>query len=268
VRHPLPARRPARAAAGLGAIALLATVAAPAGAHVTTSVREAPAGGYTKFELRVPHGCEGESPGADTVRVEVQIPAEIEQVTPQVVPGWEITVDRVDLDQPRDDGHGGQITDRVGSISWEGGPLATDQLEEFGLSVRMPDLPGETLYFPVVQTCQSGEELAWIQIPAGDEDGELDHPAPAIRLTEGGDGHGSPTDDGTDGDADAVGDDTAGDDGTAGAPATGDDAGTGEQAAAATSDDGTDTLAVVALVVAVLALLLGGGALAVGRRRT
>ena len=45
-------------------------------------------------------------------------------------------------------------------------------------------MEGETLYFPVIQTCEEGE-AAWIEIPAEGEDGEeLESPAPSITLTE------------------------------------------------------------------------------------
>jgi uncharacterized protein YcnI len=230
------------------AIAVAIALTAPAAAHVTTSVREAPAGGFTKFELRVPHGCEGTSPEADTVRVEVQIPEQIHTVTPQVVPGWDITVERVELGEPLTDGHGGEITERVATVSWEGGPLATDQLEEFGLMVRMPDLPGETMYFPTVQTCQSGEELAWIQIPTTEHE-DLDYPAPAIRLLEATEQHGAPTE------HEVVPDYTA----------TGPEA---ADAAAPAADGGTDAVAVIALVLAGVALLVGGAALAIARARS
>ena len=47
--------------------------------------------------------------------------------------------------------------------------------------MKLPDKPGETIYFPVVQTCESGE-VAWIEIPEEGAD-EPEHPAPGITLT-------------------------------------------------------------------------------------
>lgn len=177
-------------AAGLAALGVVA-LAGPAAAHVTPSVTSAPAGSYLKFDLRVPHGC-GE---AATDQVEVKIPDGINSVTPQVVPGWTIERTIVPLDPPLDDGHGGQLTERTAVITWTGGPLAHDQLEEFGLSVKLPDTPGETLAFPVVQTCEGGTTTAWIEVPEEGKD-EPDHPAPVIELTAStGDGHGSSSDD-------------------------------------------------------------------------
>ncbi len=205
-------------------LALVVVGAVPAAAHVSPTIEEAPAGGFAAFGLRVPHGCEGQSPQADTERVEVQIPDGIESVTPQQLPGWEATVD---------DGAGGL------TVTWAGGPLAHDQFVEFGLSLQMPDTPGETARFPVIQTCVSGEEVAWVEEAVEGEE-EPEHPAPAIAITEaGGDGHGGGTEDET-----------------AAAPvAEGDD-----------DDGGSDALAVVALVVGALGLLAGGYALVTVRR--
>ena len=129
---------------------------------------------YATFALVVPHGCDGEV--ADTVKVEVQMPDGVESATPQYLPGWDATVDEA-----------GPVV-----VTWEGGPLPHDQFQEFGLSIRMPDTPGETALFPTIQTCESGEEVAWVEeTPEGGE--EPEHPAPAIAITEseGEHGHGA-----------------------------------------------------------------------------
>ena len=224
VRHRLTA-----GTVGLAGVLALAT---PAGAHVSPSETEAPAGTYLKFELRVGHGC-GE---ASTTRMEVQIPEGIYAATPQVVPGWTITETQETLPEPVPDGHGGEYTERDAVITWEGGPLEHGQLEEFGLSVKLPDTPGETLYFPTIQSCDNGESNDWIEIPAEGED-EPESPAPAIVLTD----------------------------------AEADDATPVTETVAATSpadagDDGTDGMAVAGLVAGLAGLGLGGVALARTRR--
>lgn len=179
VRHP-------RTAGALG-LAGLVLLAGPAAAHVTPSEREAPAGSYLKFDLRVPHGC-GED--GNTAKVEVQIPEGIFTATAQVVPGWTITKTTEELAEPVDDGFGGEYTERQAVVTWEGGPLAHDQLEEFGLSVKLPDTPGETILFPTIQTCDNGETAEWIE-PTVEGEEEPESPAPAITLTEStGGGHG------------------------------------------------------------------------------
>jgi len=60
------------------------------------------------------------------------------------------------------------------------------------LSVAIPeDAAGTTLFFPTIQTCESGE-TAWIEIPAeGQDHDDLESPAPGVTVVEGGgDDHG------------------------------------------------------------------------------
>ena len=212
-------------------------LAAPATAHVNPSVTEAPAGSYLKFELIVPHGC-GED--GNTTKVEVEIPDGIYTVTAQVVPGWTITKTTEELPEPVDDGFGGEYTERDAVVAWDGGPLAHDQLEEFGMSVKLPDSPGETILFPVIQTCDNGETAEWIQ-PTVEGEEEPERPAPAIALTEAtGDGHG-----GGDEEDEATGEAAASEEVTA---------------VSSPSDDDDDGLAIAALVAGLLGAGLGGAA--------
>ncbi len=213
-----------------GAAVLLLWAAAPASAHVYADVTEAPAGSFALFNIVVPHGCEGE--GGDTVKLEVQMPESIESATPEAVPGWEATID-----------DSGPVT-----LTWEGGPLAHDQLLEFAISVQMPDTPGETALFPAIQTCESGDEVAWIEeTPEGGE--EPEHPAPAIAITEATEDHHG----GTEEEADEHADEEAE---HAEAAATG----------AESEDEGPDALAIVAFIVGTLGLVAGGAALISTRR--
>jgi len=216
---------------GLGAAGVLVlAVAAPASAHIEPTVEEAPAGAYVTFALTVPHGCDDDS---GTTQLEVQMPEGIESVTPEFLPGWDATVDDSD----------GLV------VTWEGGPLPHDQFLQFGLSVQMPDAAGETVLFPTIQTCESGDSTSWIEeTPEGGE--EPEHPAPAITLTEAteeGHEHG---DEATDEHSDeaAAADEAAAD--------------THEES----EDEDSNTLAVVALVVGALGLLAAGYAIMSTRR--
>jgi uncharacterized protein YcnI len=156
------------------------------------------------------------------------MPEGIDEATPEAVPGWEATVD-----------DSGPVT-----VTWEGGPLAHDQLLQFALSVQIPDVPGETILFPTIQTCQGGAEVAWVEeTPEGGEEPEF--PAPAIVVTESeGDGHGA-----EEGEEGEEGDKPAEDEAAAAEPASSSD------------DDGTDALTIVALIVGALGLVVGGLAL-------
>jgi uncharacterized protein YcnI len=217
---------------GLGAAAVLVLgFAGPASAHVVPSIEEAPAGGYATFTLYIGHGCEDDS---DTNRVEIQIPEGVESVTPGMLPGWESTVD---------EGPDGLV------VTFEGGPLPHDHFELFGLSLQMPDTPGETALFPTIQSCESGASTAWIEeTPEGGE--EPENPAPAIAITEATDDHhggGEETDA-----AEEEGHD--------------EEAADSMEETASSSDDGTDSLAVVALIVGALGLLAAAYAILSTRR--
>lgn len=164
------------------AAALLAlSGAGAASAHVTANPNQADAGWYFRTALRVPHGCEGSA----TVAVRVKIPAGVISLKPQMKPGWTISLKTRTLDEPLDAGKGRTVTEVVDEVAWRGGPLPDAYFDEFGLTMKLPARPGETLYFPVVQECEAGVQR-WIEIPAEDESwGDLDEPAPFVRLREG-----------------------------------------------------------------------------------
>ncbi|MGJ7441760.1 YcnI family copper-binding membrane protein [Aquipuribacter sp. MA13-6] len=181
----VPARTvPARTArAGLAALlvgAVALATAPSASAHVGVSATSLEPGSYTVVTVSVPHGCEDSS----THTVTIQVPEQILSVTPTVNPSWEVEKVMVDLDEPVDDGHGGQYTERVGEVVYTTDtPLPSDLRDTFELSLKLPDAPGETLAFPTVQTCEVGT-AAWVQL-SEDPEAELDHPAPTLTLTDG-----------------------------------------------------------------------------------
>jgi len=208
---------------------------AAASAHVTLQPEEVPAGGFERLDLRVPN----ESEKANTTKVEVEMPDGFIFLSTEPVPGWSAEVKMEKLDQPVE-AFGEEYTEQVGSVTFEAdGPgLAPGEFQDFGLSVGLPDAPGETLAFPAIQTYSDGEVARWI----GPEDAE--EPAPTVELTDAEVEHGS------DPAAASSDDDT-------------------ESAEAGEDDEGSDTLAVVALIVGGLGLLAGGAALisARGSRR-
>jgi periplasmic copper chaperone A len=156
-----------------------AAFAQSAPAHVTLETRQAAADSYYKAVLQVPHGCR-ESP---TVRIRVRIPDGVTSVKPQPKQGWKVETTRTRLAKPLDAGHGRTITETVSEVSWSGGLLADEHFDEFKIMMKLPDRPGATLYFPVVQDCKEGVHR-WIEIPEkGKTAGELKEPAPAVTLT-------------------------------------------------------------------------------------
>lgn len=163
----------------LAFFASAAVVIPPAAAHVTIDQREAPAYTFFKAQLRVGHGCKG----SPTVRVRVRLPEGVVAVRTQPKPGWQVEAVRVKLTPPVDDGHGGMITETVGEVIWSGGRLLDEHFDEFAVVMRLPDRPGATLYFPVVQECEQGVHR-WIEIPEpGKSARDYREPAPALRLT-------------------------------------------------------------------------------------
>jgi periplasmic copper chaperone A len=127
-------------------------LAAGASAHVTLNPGNAPADGFSRFALRVPT-----EENVPTVKLSVQLPAELEEVGFQPKPGWKRTQ-----------------TGRV--VTWSGGQIGVGEFDEFGLSIHVPNTPGETLTFPATQTYANGKVVRWIGAPESDE------PAPTLTI--------------------------------------------------------------------------------------
>jgi len=210
------------------AVALVAPAAAAA--HVTVQPSTAPAGGFTRLDVRVPN----ERDGTGTVKVDLKLPPGFLTASYESVPGWTVKVTKAKLAKPIKV-EGFDVTEQVDRITWTGdgkqGVIGPGQFRDFGLSVAMPKgKPGSKLTFKALQTYQGGEIVRWI----GPEDG--DEPAPTVTLTAGGEGggHGAP------------------------AAGSGSAASTTTQAPAnAAGDDDSDPLAIVALLVGALGLLAG-----------
>lgn len=219
--------------AGFGLLA-----AAPALAHVSVSPSSGSAGSYTVLTFSVPHGCEGSA----TTKVAVNIPEQIVSVTPTRNPLWDVTKTMVTLDTPIQPEEGDEITERVGSVVYTAKtPLPDGYRDAFELSLQLPeDAAGETLAFPVTQTCVKGE-TQWNETVAEGEP-EPAHPAPTVTVTEStGDGHHG---------------------------SGGDDADAAEDAhdEASSHDDSSKGLAWTGIGVGALGLLTAGAALAKSRK--
>lgn len=213
----------------LVALVLAALALAPAaGAHVTLQPPEAPAGGFTRLDVRVPN----ERDNANTTKVEVRLPPGFLSVSTEPVPGWTAELTMRKLDQPVEQ-FGEQVTEEVGQITFSGGVIRPGQFQDFGLSLAVPDgKPGSMLTFKALQTYSNGEVVRWIGPPDSDE------PAPQVELT-------------------------AAEEEEAAAPPAEQPA----APAASEDDDDGNGLAIAALVVGALGLIAGLAALFLGRRR-
>jgi uncharacterized protein YcnI len=225
-------------------VAGMVLLAAPASAHVSPDKDEVPADSFNSVTLSVGHGCEG----SPTVELDVEIPEGINSVTPQIHPGWTIEKNMEDLDPPIDDGEGGEITERVASVTFtpeSGNELPDGFRDTFTLGFRTPDTPGEYLFFKTVQTCEEGSHN-WIAEYTGEGE-EPEEPAPVMLITE----------------AEEEGDDAAVDeDGTT----DGEEAAAESPEAEADDSDDSNALSIVALIVGLLGLGAGGAALVLARK--
>jgi periplasmic copper chaperone A len=211
------------------ALAALFVLAPVASAHVTLQPEEAPAGGFTRLDVRVPT----ERDNASTTKVDVQFPPGFLFVSTEPVPGWNSEITMRKLDKPVEQ-FGEQITEEVDRVTFtaDGEGIGPGQFQDFGLSLGVPDKAGSTLTFKAVQTYSSGEVVRWIGPPDAEE------PAPQVKLT------------------------AAEEEGGAAQPAA-----QQPQAPAAEEDDESNTLSIIALIVGGLGLLAGLAALLTGRRR-
>jgi uncharacterized protein YcnI len=179
--------------------ALAATVllaAGPASAHVTVTPSSATAGDSSVLTFALSHGCDG----SPTTRLEIAVPEEVLSVSPTRSPFWKATPKIVELDEPVADAHGNEVTERVESVVFEATePLPDGTRDAVELSLTVPDLAGETLSFPTIQTCQQGR-TAWVEIPEDGQDPHaLESPAPGFEVVAADDGgHGAEEDAGQD----------------------------------------------------------------------
>jgi uncharacterized protein YcnI len=216
----------------LSAVAAALLFASVAAAHVTLNPDEWEAGGFARFAVRVPN----ERENADTIEITVRFPQSIISASFQPMPGWKRSIEMEPLDQPVEE-EGEQITEHIASVTWSGGRIAPGEFEEFGISFRVPETPGEDLVFPSIQRYSNGEVVRWIGPP------DSESPAPIVSVTEPAEEEG-------------------------GQPAASPQPPPASEGAAAGEDEGTSGLAVVALIVGIAALAAGLGALALVWTRT
>lgn len=232
----------------VGVATLSVTGALAADAHVSVSADTTAAGSYALLTFGVPHGCDGSA----TTKIAIKIPDQITSVTPTVNPNWDVQKVAETLNPPLTDDDGDQITERVDQVVYTAKtPLPADLRDALVLSLQIPDVAGQTLSFPIIQTCEVGE-TAWIEQEVAGQP-EPAHPAPSIEVTAaaGDDHHGAGT--------------TATVTSGSVEPAP---TGGAQVTTAAASDSGSsgNGLAIAGLVAGVVGIVVGGIALARTRR--
>jgi uncharacterized protein YcnI len=156
----------------LAAVAIAAPVAE---AHVTLNPRTATADSFARLDVRVPN----ERDEAATRTVVVTFPDGFYSVSVKRVWGWKAKVSMKTLATPIRS-EDGDITERVSKVTWRANGranwIAPDMFEEFGLSMRIPNTPGQALAFPSTQTYSNKEFVRWTGASGSDT------PAPVIRV--------------------------------------------------------------------------------------
>jgi uncharacterized protein YcnI len=234
-------------------LAILATggalLAVPAAvqAHISLHPDTIPAGAFATLDVRVP----GEQEGAYVKKVDVLFPAGFTGVNYENVPGWTAKVIETKLATPIQKG-GETINTDVSQIVWTWtGPLGkvnNGQFINFPLSLAIPDVAGQALEFRTIQTYSNGQVVHWI-----DPSLSAEHPAPRINVTAKG----------------GVIEDIAGHEAGPEAGQTAQSQSTPTQTPAVvkpSSGGASKSLGIAALILGVLGLLVGLGALVASRR--
>jgi uncharacterized protein len=222
------------------ATAAVLILPAAAAAHISLHPNQIPAGAFVTLNVRVP----GEQPGAYAYKVVMQMPPGFTDVNVANVPGWTvqptITTLKTPLKTPQ-----GPVNQVVSQVTWTGdrstlGRIENGYFEQFPLQITIPaNLAGKSLTFKTVEYYSNGKNAYWIGTPSAT------YPAPTINITKAG----------------GVIEDVAGNE--AGPLPGFVPAG---QATATVAKSNSNTLAIVATVLAALALLAVGADRAFRRR--
>lgn len=239
------ARAPRRArTAAVGAVlGLSLAVAAPlaASAHVHVSPETGTVGESTPLTFSFSHGCDG----SPTTALVFEIPEHVDGVTPVVDGAWDVE---------RTLGDDGIATEVVYTART---PIEDGLSSSVTLNVIFAsDADGTSVAFPVVQTCENGEN-AWTELAEeGEDPHDLDTPAPVVAVGAAAtDTAGDASQDHDHADTDVAADDASAD--------TGDEA----TADAAESQPATDTSSTVAVWLGAGALVVAVAALVAALRR-
>lgn len=156
-------------------------------AHIVLSDEGAAPGQAHVASLMVMHGCEEEA----TTSIRVRIPEGVIFVTPQYKPGWEVELIKEQLAEPydvttgsADDAQTYTVTELVKEVIWKNGSLPSNTYDTFSIWLRLPNTPGEIVYFKTIQEC-SESVTRWIEVPRSEQSSEeLKEPAPFLRLSD------------------------------------------------------------------------------------
>lgn len=156
-------------------------VASAAQAHAVLERRQASPGATYRGVVQIMHGCDGKP----TTKVSVSIPEGLIGAKPMPKPGWTLAMTRGAYAETYTTHHG-TASEGVTGITWSGGSLPDDEVDEFTFLAQVADTfePGATVYVPVQQDCSEGG-YSWSDIPKPGQDvHDLKAAAPAFRIVQ------------------------------------------------------------------------------------
>lgn len=123
--------------AALVAAALL--VGSPsAGAHVLIDTVTPNPDGSARIVVQFDHSCDG----ADTTRLAMQLPENVEPIEALGPDGWTASIEE-------------------GAVVWEGAELETSLDDSFALDANLIGSPGDQFVFAIEQECADGDGYVW-----------------------------------------------------------------------------------------------------------
>ena len=173
-----------RGAATVAVLTMLAAIgfASPALAHVEVSGIDTTQGGSGVLTFRVPT----ESDTASTTELLVTLPdnTPILSVATQPKPGWTATVTKKNLPSPQKDDDGNVVTQYVAQVDWKAdspqAAIPPNQFDTFSISAGPLPKQG-SITLPALQTYSDGHTVNWNETAAAGQ-AEPDHPAPVLTL--------------------------------------------------------------------------------------
>jgi uncharacterized protein YcnI len=164
-----------------GAVFSVGLGATAASAHVTVAPETATQGAYAALVFRVPN----ERDDANTVKVDVQLPADLPLASVRVKPhpGWSYALKRTKPSTPLE-ADGAKVTETVSEIIWtaedQKAGIRPDEYDEFAVSAG-PLPKADSMAFKALQYYSNGEVVRWIQEPQPNAP-EPERPAPVLKL--------------------------------------------------------------------------------------
>jgi uncharacterized protein YcnI len=162
-----------------------------ASAHVTVQPATVEQGARGRFVFRVPN----ESATASTIKLAVKMPtdaayaATVASVRVSPKTGWDVAIEKEALNPPIK-GEGGDITQKVSTITWTAQPgykIGPDQFDEFDFTTGVLPKDKTEMAFKAVQTydgplADGSTEANWVEVrQAGQQDPK--RPEPLVKLT-------------------------------------------------------------------------------------